>query len=108
MQNHVPNSDTGISSSQITWPRTLKMSDLIRIWRHHRQRNEHIQGSIDAKVTKRYLFWTNTRSYRAIKCENTSQIWWWLLCAVPNMAGKFVFSNNWCKLPRCFCKSQTV
>jgi len=95
-------SDTGITSSQITWPGTWKMSDLIRYWRHHGQRNEHIQGSIDAKVTKRHFVWTNGRRYRAISCENTGQIWWWLLCAVPNIVGKFVFSNTWCQTSSLF------
>jgi len=52
LQNIVPNSDISTTSSQITWPKPLKLSQLIRLWRHHKQRDENIQGYSDTKVSR--------------------------------------------------------
>ena len=95
LRNFVPNSDIGTSNSQITWTKTLKLSDFMRLWRHHRKRKEHIQGSIETKVSERHYLWTDTTKYRGISCENTTQLRRKLLCLLPNVAGKFIFSNNW-------------
>jgi len=57
-----PNSDKSTTSSQI---RDLSLSYLILFTLHHKQYNEHIQGSIQTKVSKLHYMWTNTIIYRA-------------------------------------------
>ena len=83
--NLVPISDIGVPSSQITWPRTLKISDLIRFWRQSRQCYEQIQGSTDTKLLNVIIMW-----------KNGADVLITGLCVLQNLDGKFVYSNTWC------------
>jgi hypothetical protein len=55
------------------------------------QRNEHIQGYIETKVSKRRFVWTKTIRYPAISFDNITQIWRKLLILVLNIAAKFFY-----------------
>jgi len=76
--------DISVTRNHITWPRTLKKSELMLFWRHHRQRKDHIKGSIETKISKRHYLWRNTKGYCVVSSDNTVQIWRKPLWLLPN------------------------
>lgn len=98
--NLVPKSDTqlSITSRQIKWSKSLKVSDLMQSRSHLKQDFEHIQGFIETKVPKSHYLWTNTIRYRAIWCGNTAKTWRKLFCMMPNWAEKFIVNNKYMML----------
>jgi hypothetical protein len=94
LQNLIHISDNSITCSYITWPNTIRTNSILASSMAVKRTHSRIHWT---KGSKRRCVWTNTRTDRAISCENPAQLQWKLLCVLPNLFGNFVNRITWCQ-----------